>query len=1136
MAGSLLTAKVSLELDGASKVKAEMIAEARSAADSAGTAAGKDFGNTFAKNSRIRVDTSSAQSDIKKLGSEATKSNSGMSLLLKSALTLGPALIPIGGAGVAAIAGIAATTAAAGIGFASLGAVAVPAITNIKNALKDAGKDGAAALDSLTPAEKNLYGATHELNTAYQAWYKTLEPDVLPKLAGGLNTVQSLLPKFTGTVKSAANGTGDFLQQIDAAVNGPIFATFTKNLASEAGPAISATGHLLLGLGSAATTTFNDLAPLAPKVDSLFTSLGNKAAAGAQSQGFIDFLHTIESDAPLAGKTLGDLGSDAAGLVGALAPLGDVSLKGIDGLLTTIQPLIPAVKNLATAIDDNVGALSPVIAGYAHLATTIGTGLLGTLTTLVNLAGNNATAFQILADAIIAVKIGGLAKDALAGAKAISILTAAVKGYAGAETALGAAKGTEAVAGTAAGFERGATKASGFTGAVKGASTAMGGFSIAGIAAAGVLGAVTFGFSQASQENASFQSKLSGQFDNVSKSLGGLTLSQQQNALSTVGMINSGNGLLATWSNIGASGVVEDKYRALKQDTDGLNDAFTTFGKSAGVSGNQLYSMAKQVGYTDTQLQAIGALASKVEIEKNLNLPQATADSKALAGQMATLYGSIQAYNKSITLASDPTYNLGQAMADLDSKVPHDAIKDFNTSLDNYSTLAVGTTVSSAQAGDALAQLKGVFDKNTTSAGKYQAAQAVLSGDLLKAGPQTRTFSEDLAGLNAQYTANLESTFKAAGGASNLAIAGAAVTKTANEQKHALYDVLLGMGLNAGEASKLAEKYASIPKDITTQFKTSGATQAKNDAAGIDTAINRLKPGSIKFTGDDKDVRSKISALEKLIPTLPKSQQLKLQATVSDAESKLADAESKAKEVARGKYEVKLTAQNDEALAKSRAAGDAARNFAGGKYLAHYTGDASAAESAANSARARAQDYANGNYNATLKATDHASTTIGGVAQAARSIPDALVRINAQDNASGVIGGVSGELGRLNGSSATVYVNTVNSQSQAAGGVHIPGHARGGWSVGPGSAVSDSLLMRTSPGEFTTNALSSRANAALLEKINASNGPVSLGAGTGGSSTPAGPIIINVMLPDKRVLAQAVLEGTKLLGKRGAYG
>lgn len=105
-----------------------------------------------------------------------------------------------------------------------------------------------------------------------------------------------------------------------------------------------------------------------------------------------------------------------------------------------------------------------------------------------------------------------------------------------------------------------------------------------------------------------------------------------------------------------------------------------------------------------------------------------------------------------------------------------------------------------------------------------------------------------------------------------------------------------------------------------------------------------------------------------------------------------------------------------------------------------------------------------------------------------------------RDNASGPINAVRINLNSLDGTVATTYINTVVTQTQITkvltqlGSPDVPKRARGGWIDGPGTETSDSIPYgdgAVSRREFVVNADSAEANAALLERINASHGPLS---------------------------------------------
>jgi SLT domain-containing protein len=896
------------------------------------------------------VDRQNVSADVSVKG--AAGAIASMSGLTKAVLALGPALIPIAAAGTVGLLGLTSAAIAAGAGAGGLALVAVPAFKHVTEALQKAKTEGAAALDGLTLSEKNAYAALHRFTGQFQTLTNGLQSAVLPPLMGWVETLGRQLPRLDPVIRSAARGLGDFQFAADAAFRSPSFINFTQMLTRQAGPAVSSFGRLLIGLTQGLGNIALAMEPFASRINRAIAGLGTSFARLTASAGFSNFVAAIARDAPLVGRFFGALGRTLAGLVQALEPLGRATLSGLTAAMQSMAPLLPQLKDLGSALAGAARAMVPLVTAYGQFAVLLASGTIGLLTKLAQLVERNAAAFQLLAGAIIAVKLTSFIRDAALASGGMAILTRAVQGYRG-EVALMST--TKLVAGAGA-TSKAFTGVQRTTGGLKGAlAGVVGGLSATSVAfgAVGVLaGAAALGFISASRETQKASAIQNEAYDRVAETINLLRPSANKTALSMEALNKAGAGFLAIQSNLGFAafndGKAVAKFTELKQSVKDASGFLGKMGRDFGVSADQAGVLAGQAGYTGEQIADLGAAYREynqaVKFGKQLNgssdMAFATEMTARFNAKLKDLYGNVRAAQAAIRGASDPTYALGQAMRDLNSKVPTDRIKAFNDGLTAYGTTVAGVTGSTAAAGDSLAALHGIFNKNVTASQLAGAAQNVLNDNLLRAGPQTRGLASALVGLNGQYLTNLQNTFRAAGGAKNLAEAGAAVTKVSQEQKKALYDNLIQMGFSAKAASQLAEKYGSIPRDLRAQIRLSGHQAANKTVDSLKKKLVTLKPTSLTFKADAGKAQKDIDKLRTLAKDMPKSIRVRLLAEATKAQEALDLAKKKATEFAKNSYAAKLVVNSVDATKKLEEARKHSAAWAKEKYVALLTADA----------------------------------------------------------------------------------------------------------------------------------------------------------------------------------------------------
>lgn len=268
------------------------------------------------------------------------------------AVTLGPALIPLGAGGVTALAGLTAEfgAAAGGAGVMVL-------------ALKGVGK-GLDALNKfqLDPTEENLQKLNEEMKklgpsgSEFVYFLDSLTPQfkslqdaarsgMFPGMEEGLSSLLDLLPQVQRIVSDIAEEIGGLASGAGDALAGERFSRFFKYLETDAAPIL---GNFARSLGNV-TAGFADLlvdfAPLtrgfANGLEDMTSRFADWAHALDQSQSFQDFLSYLRESGPQAVEFLGALSDALVGIIRAAAPLGQTVLP----ILTNLAQVLASIAN-----------------------------------------------------------------------------------------------------------------------------------------------------------------------------------------------------------------------------------------------------------------------------------------------------------------------------------------------------------------------------------------------------------------------------------------------------------------------------------------------------------------------------------------------------------------------------------------------------------------------------------------------------------------------------------------------------------------------------------------------------------------------------------------------------------------------
>lgn len=276
---------------------------------------------------RVDVDSSGADrglDDIKNRAADAAGSD-GLGLLLTTALSLGPALVPIGAVAVAGLAAIAPMALAAGAG---IGAFAL------------------AASGDLSKVETSLDGTLK----SFQA---LAAPTVLPVINGSLGLIIPLFADLVPLVDSTSTELTHLETAASGALGSPFWQGFITFLAVQAPPAIDAFTSLLGGLGKAFAGISVAFGPVIADVEGGMDGFAARIASWGQglatSNGLVSFINYVHTEGPVVGQLLTTLGGSVEHLLVGLAPIGAVVLAAV-GALTKLLDIVTGINPALTTI------------------------------------------------------------------------------------------------------------------------------------------------------------------------------------------------------------------------------------------------------------------------------------------------------------------------------------------------------------------------------------------------------------------------------------------------------------------------------------------------------------------------------------------------------------------------------------------------------------------------------------------------------------------------------------------------------------------------------------------------------------------------------------------------------------------
>ncbi|MGW4663175.1 hypothetical protein [Streptosporangium sandarakinum] len=201
------------------------------------------------------------------------------------------------------------------------------------------------AFADLSKEERVLAKDIKKFKDEYEAWQKSLQPDVFPVIAQGLDLMRLGL-KEAGPMAKAASGAFLTLgRDAEAALRGPFWQDFLDDVTAEIPGAITSLGHIgmdvftgLAGVIQAFLPYTQDALDSIEKMTSAWSDWGTNLQNNTQ---FHEFLLWVQQNGPAAVEVVKNLAEAGGNLAEGLAPVAGLSFSTIGVLAKILAGMDP---------------------------------------------------------------------------------------------------------------------------------------------------------------------------------------------------------------------------------------------------------------------------------------------------------------------------------------------------------------------------------------------------------------------------------------------------------------------------------------------------------------------------------------------------------------------------------------------------------------------------------------------------------------------------------------------------------------------------------------------------------------------------------------------------------------------------
>lgn len=295
-----------------------------------------------------------------------------MANMVQSTLALAPALVPIGAAGIPAVAGLAAQ-----LGFAALGTGALVlglhGIGDTLDALnkfqleptEDHLKKLREQLSKLGPAGGEFVLFLDHLEPRFRRLQALAEQGLLPGVEDSITHVLNLMPQLRQLVFGVSSTVGDLIRDAGDNLDDPRWQQFFGFLQTRARPTLTEMGQTAGNFAVSFANLVEAFDPLERDFSKGLLHMSQQVREWSDGlehdQGFQELVDYVRTNGPRALDTLGALGEALLQIVQAAAPVGSVALP----ILTDLLKIVGAVAD-TPLIGSGLVALAAAIGVYGR--------------------------------------------------------------------------------------------------------------------------------------------------------------------------------------------------------------------------------------------------------------------------------------------------------------------------------------------------------------------------------------------------------------------------------------------------------------------------------------------------------------------------------------------------------------------------------------------------------------------------------------------------------------------------------------------------------------------------------------------------------------------------------------------------
>lgn len=214
-----------------------------------------------------------------------------------------------------------------------------------------------AALAKMTPAARETFNAFTSLRTAFGAWSRSLQPQVMPIFTRALNGIKNSLPGLTPFVTAAATAISNLQDRVSRGFKSPWWQEFKKDLAGSIGPAIEGLGisfgRIFKGMAGVVQAFLPHMEGISATMQRITGRFADWGTGLKGSDKFERFLAYASEQGPILARALGDIGNMFLQIAKATAPLSGpvlVALGAVASAIASIAQSLPWLIQLFYAV------------------------------------------------------------------------------------------------------------------------------------------------------------------------------------------------------------------------------------------------------------------------------------------------------------------------------------------------------------------------------------------------------------------------------------------------------------------------------------------------------------------------------------------------------------------------------------------------------------------------------------------------------------------------------------------------------------------------------------------------------------------------------------------------------------------